>query len=99
MNYATMIMSEDVVEQAKQAVENIRFILSKLNASMDEVVRYNLIVPDWRDVGKLREVISEAFGGARPVHGVMCCNLPRPEIKVEIEVTVLRKYDVPANKD
>jgi enamine deaminase RidA (YjgF/YER057c/UK114 family) len=91
MNYATMVMPDDVVDQARQAVENVRFILSRLDVSMDEVVRYNLIVPDWRDVSKLRGVMSEAFAGALPVHGVLCCNLPRPEIKVEIEVTALRK--------
>lgn len=90
-NYATMVMSDDVVEQARQAVENVRFILGKLNVGMDEVVRYNLIVPDWRDVSKLRGVMSDAFAGGRPVHGVLCSNLPRPEIKVEIEVTALRK--------
>lgn len=90
-NYATMVMSDDVVEQARQAVENVRFILSKLDVGMDEVVRYNLIVPDWRDVSKLRGIMGDAFAGGRPVHGVLCCNLPRPEIKVEIEVTALRK--------
>lgn len=89
-NYLTGELSPNVVEQARQAVANVRHVLEEMGSGLDEVVRYHLIVPDYNDVRKLREVIGEAFADSRAVHGVLCCALPSPELKVEIEVTALR---------
>jgi len=45
-DYATMSISDDVVQQAEQCFLNIQAALQQAGASLDDVVRVNYVLPD-----------------------------------------------------
>ncbi|WP_018700351.1 RidA family protein [Amorphus coralli] len=94
-DYRTMTMPDDVVDQARNALETIRAALADAEASMDDVVRarYYLVDPD--DAERVFEVLGSVFGEIRPAATMVVCDLIRPEMKVEIEVTARRKISRP----
>ena len=48
-DYATMTISDDVVEQVEQCLHNIATALAQAGSTLDDVVRVNYVLPDGRD--------------------------------------------------
>jgi len=89
-NYATMEISEDVTEQTRQCIRNIKWALAEAGASLDDVVRVNYILPNRRDWPNCWEPLREAFGTIRPAATMLVAGLSDEPMKIEIEVTALR---------
>jgi enamine deaminase RidA (YjgF/YER057c/UK114 family) len=90
-DYATMTMSDDVVEQCRQAMRNIEAALSEAGASMADVVRVRYILPRREDFEPCWPVLKLYFGEVRPAATMIEAGLSDPRMKVEIEVTARRR--------
>ena len=90
-DYATMSMPEAVEDQARNALGTIRRALEEAGFAMADVVRAHYYVTDRAFVKTVFPVFGEAFGDIRPAATLVVCGLAEPEMKVEIEVTALRR--------
>ena len=87
----TRIMPESAADQARNALGLIARTLEGAGFAMADVVRATYYFTEaayWDEVGP---VLGEAFGEIRPAATALVVGLVRPEMKVEIEVTALRR--------
>ena len=89
-NYDTMEISDDVVDQCKQTLENIRKVLTQVQSGFEDVVRVTYIFPDPEDFPKCWPLLREYFGDIRPASTMYSAKLADARMKVEIEVTALK---------
>jgi len=88
---ATRVMPESAAEQARNALGVIATALESAGFAMADVVRATYYFTDaayWDEVGS---VLGEAFGEIRPAATALVVGLVKPEMKVEIEVTALKR--------
>lgn len=90
-DYATMTMPEDVAEQAANALATIGRVLADAGFDMADVVRTVVYLTDAADHPRIAPALQEAFGTVRPANSTVITGLLRPEMKLEIEVTALRR--------
>ncbi len=90
-DYTTMSISDDVVEQAEQCMQNIAAALKQAGASLDDVVRVNYVLPDGADLEACWPVLRKHLGVARPAAMMITAGLLDPRMKIEIEVTALKQ--------
>ncbi len=90
-NYATMTIEDDVVAQAEQTIRNIEDALAKAGASLADVVRVHYILPVANDFPKCWPVLRKAFGEIRPAATMIEAGLSDPRMKIEIEVTAIKR--------
>ncbi|WP_068313023.1 RidA family protein [Polycladidibacter hongkongensis] len=86
-DYATMTMPEDVAEQTVNTLETIKAALAEAGARFDQVVRARYYVTDRAYVEPVFAVLGQYFGEVRPAATMILCDLIKPEMKIEIEVT------------
>jgi 2-iminobutanoate/2-iminopropanoate deaminase len=80
------LISEDVQEQTKQALENVGAILEEAGCSFDDVVKASVFIKDMDDFGKINEVYEKYFAKSKPARAcVEVARLPK-DVKIEIEV-------------
>ena len=90
-DYARMTMSDDLLEQTEQCFRNIEAALKQAGASLKDVVRVTYILPDASQFEKCWPVLRKHFGEIRPACTMISAGLAQPSMKIEIEVTALRK--------
>jgi 2-iminobutanoate/2-iminopropanoate deaminase len=90
-DYSTMTISSDVVEQAAQALTNIDDALIRAGASRDDVVRVHYYLPDRNDFEACWPTLRAYFDSARPTATMLEVGLADPRMKIEIEVTALKR--------
>jgi enamine deaminase RidA (YjgF/YER057c/UK114 family) len=86
-DYATMTISDDVAEQADQALRNIAAALAEAGSSLDDVVRVRYLLPRAEDFEVCWPVLRRYLGSALPAATMMVVGLADPRMKIEIEVT------------
>ncbi|MEV4075067.1 RidA family protein [Nonomuraea fuscirosea] len=89
-DYATMTISDDVVEQAEQALRNVEAALAEAGCSFADVVRVRYLLPDRADFPPCWPVLRRRFGDVRPAATMLVCGLADPRMKFEIEVYARR---------
>jgi len=89
-DYATMTISDDVVTQAEQCLQNIAKALAEAGCTLDDVVRVNYVLPDGADFEPCWPVLRQHFGKAKPAAMVITAGLLDPRMKIEIEVTACK---------
>lgn len=89
-DYATMAMPPDVTAQAKNAVATIEGVLAEAGFALSDIVRVHYYVTDIGYADELFAVVGAAFRDIRPAGTIIACELLRPEMKLEIEVTALK---------
>ncbi len=90
----TRVMPESAADQARNALALIARTLEGAGFAMADVVRATYYFTDaayWDEVGP---VLGEVFGGIRPAATALIVGLIKPEMKVEIEVTALRRRNM-----
>lgn len=83
--------SASAPEQCEGALDTIETALSQAHASLADVVRVRVYVPDRSDVVAVSEVLKRRFGDNRPANTTVCCALAVEGAKVELEVTARRR--------
>ncbi len=86
-DYETMQLPEDVRDQTRNTLANVRAALSRAGCSINDVVRVRYYVTDRGDVGTIVPLLGVAFAKARPAATMLITGLMEPEMKIEIEVT------------
>lgn len=90
-NYKTMIIKEDIISQTEQCLINISYALNQAGSKMDEVVRVTYIVTDTSEFEKCWPTLRRYFGDIRPATTMFSAGLADPKMKIEIQVTALKK--------
>ncbi|MDW6021975.1 RidA family protein [Mesorhizobium sp. BAC0120] len=90
-DYATMTMPESVEAQTRNCLATIARALVEGGFAMADVVRAHYYVTDRDYVDLVFPILGEAFGEIRPAATMIVCQLNKPEMKIEIEVTAKRR--------
>jgi enamine deaminase RidA (YjgF/YER057c/UK114 family) len=89
-DYATMTISDDVVEQAEQCLRNVGAALAEAGCTFADVVRVRYILPDRDDFEPCWPTLRRYFAEVRPAATMLMCGLSDPRMKIEIEVDARR---------
>ena len=90
-DYSRMSIAEGVLEQAEQCLKNIDSALRQAGASLEDVVRVTYILPNAAEFEQCWPVLRKYFGEVRPAATMICAGLADPRMKIEIEVTALKR--------
>ena len=90
-NYESMTISDDIVEQTEMCFKNIVATLEKADASLGDVVRVLYILPDAKEFKKCWATIRKHFGEIKPAATMFSAGLADDKMKIEIQVTALKK--------
>lgn len=84
------LVSEDVKEQTRQSLENVKAIVEAAGYSMKDVVKAGVFIKDMNDFAAINEVYNEYLGDVKPARAcVEVARLPK-DVKVEIEVIAVK---------
>lgn len=86
-DYTAMEMPADVADQARNCFTTIAASLAALDASLSDVVRVRYYVTKPEYFEAVAPVLAEYLGGIDPAATMIVCQLIRPEMLIEIEVT------------
>lgn len=88
---ATMtVVSEDIKEQTRQSLENVKAIVEAAGYTLADVVKAGVFIKDMNDFALINEVYNEYLGEVKPARAcVEVARLPR-DVKVEIEVIAVK---------
>jgi enamine deaminase RidA (YjgF/YER057c/UK114 family) len=89
-DYATMSLSDDLVEQTDQCLRNIETALRQAGSQLSEVVRVTYILPQAAEFERCWATLRRYFGEVRPAATMLSAGLADPRMKIEIEVTALK---------
>ncbi len=84
-------IADDVVAQAQQCLATIAAALAEAGATLADVVRVKAYVTDASYFQAIAPVLGAAFKGIRPANTTIVCGLVDARMKVEIEVTALKR--------
>jgi enamine deaminase RidA (YjgF/YER057c/UK114 family) len=90
-DYSKMAISDDLLEQTEQCLKNIEGALRQADSSLKDVVRVTYILPNAAEFEQCWPVLRKYFAEIRPAATMICAGLADPRIKIEIEVTALRR--------
>ena len=93
-DYAAGLLPDGLEEQTHKAFANIAAALAEAGASLDDVVRVRYYLTDAADFPRAAPIFGQHFARARPAATALICQLVEPAMKIEIEVTALRRRDV-----
>ncbi len=82
---ATMTFPEGIEAQARQSLENLRFVLEQGGASLDTVIKTTCFIDNMEDFAAFNSVYSEFFGDSVPARScIEAARLPKDAL-IEVE--------------
>lgn len=83
-------VSDDVQEQTKQSLENVKAILEEAGYSLNDVVKAGVFIKDMNDFPLINEIYAQYFTDNKPARAcVEVARLPK-DVKVEIDVIAVK---------
>jgi len=89
-DYAAMVMPESVEDQTRNAMATITKALNDAGFHLADVVRVVYYVTDAAFAEVVFPIVGASFADVRPAATMIVCDLIKPEMKIEIEVTAKR---------
>lgn len=86
-DYATMTISDDLLEQAEQCFKNIESALRQAGSGLQGIVRVTYVVPNVADFELCWPVFRKYLGTVRPAAMMISAGLSDPRMRIEIQVT------------
>lgn len=84
------LISDDVQDQTKQSLENLKAILTAGGYSLNNVVKATVFIKNMEDFALINEIYNEYLGDVKPARAcVEVARLPK-DVKVEIEVIAVK---------
>lgn len=84
------LVSDDVKDQTRQSLENVKAIVEAAGYSMKDVVKAGVFIKDMNDFAAINEVYAQYLGDVKPARAcVEVARLPK-DVKVEIEVIAVK---------
>jgi enamine deaminase RidA (YjgF/YER057c/UK114 family) len=90
-DYSTMSIADDLLEQTEQCLRNIEAALKQADSSLRDVVRVTYVLPNGSEFERCWPVLRKYFGDVRPAAMMISAGLADPRMKIEIEVTALKR--------
>lgn len=90
-DYEAMVMPESALDQARNAFATIAATMAQAGFTMTDVVRVQYTITDPAFQEEIAPAVQEALGAVRPAATMVVAGLIAPEMKVEIEVTALKR--------
>jgi enamine deaminase RidA (YjgF/YER057c/UK114 family) len=90
-DYSRMTLSDSLLEQAEQCFRNIEAALKEAGSGLQDVVRVTYVLPDAGEFEQCWPVLRKYFGDVRPAAMMISAGLAEPRMKIEIEVTALKR--------
>jgi enamine deaminase RidA (YjgF/YER057c/UK114 family) len=90
-DYESMTISNNLSEQTEQCLRNIQAALEQADANLEDVVRVLYILPQAEEFPACWPVLRKYFGTIRPAATMIAAGLADPRMKIEIQVTALRR--------
>ena len=90
-DYSNMTIQDDTVAQCEQALKNIESALKQAGAGLADVVRVHYLLTNGADFERCWPALGKAFGEVRPAATMMVVGLADAKMKIEIEVTALKR--------
>jgi enamine deaminase RidA (YjgF/YER057c/UK114 family) len=87
----TGVMPDDVADQARNALKVIEGAMAQGGFTLADVVRATYYITDMAYWGPIGPVLGGAFAGILPAASCVVAGLVKPEMKIEIEVTALKR--------
>jgi enamine deaminase RidA (YjgF/YER057c/UK114 family) len=81
----------DAAEQARLSLATIGRALAEADANFADVVRVRVYLADKADVLPVSALLRETFSDPRPTNTTILCGFPADGIKVELEMTALKR--------
>ncbi|WP_136481332.1 RidA family protein [Cognatitamlana onchidii] len=89
-NYETMTISDDILAQTEQCLENIKATLEQAGSSLSDIVRVTYILPNANEFELCWPVLQKYLGTIKPAATMFAAGLANDRMKIEIEVTALK---------
>jgi enamine deaminase RidA (YjgF/YER057c/UK114 family) len=89
-DYATMSISDQLLDQTEQCFKNIQAALREAGSELSDVVRVTYIVPQAARFPECWPVLRKYFGAVRPAATMISAGLADPRMQIEIQVTARR---------
>jgi enamine deaminase RidA (YjgF/YER057c/UK114 family) len=86
-DYASMSISDSLLEQTEQCLKNIQAALKQAGAELADIVRVTYILPKAERFSDCWPILRKYFGRIRPAATMICAGLADPRMQIEIEVT------------
>ena len=84
------LISEDIQDQTKQSLENVKAILEAAGYTFKNVIKATVFIKNMEDFALMNEVYNEYLGNIKPARAcVEVARLPK-DVKVEIEVIAVK---------
>ena len=84
------LVSDDVKDQTRQSLENVKAILEVAGYTMQDVVKAGVFIKNMDNFAAINEVYAEYLGEVKPARAcVEVARLPK-DVKVEIEVIAVK---------
>ncbi|KAB3533111.1 RidA family protein [Alkaliphilus serpentinus] len=84
------LVSEDVQDQTKQSLENLKAILEEAGYTLNDVVKTTVFIKDMNEFGLINEVYAKYFTDNKPARAcVEVARLPK-DVKVEIDAVAVK---------
>jgi enamine deaminase RidA (YjgF/YER057c/UK114 family) len=90
-DYATMTIPESLEAQAEQCFRNIEAALAQAGATLRDVVRVTYVLPNGDEFPACWPILRKYLGEVRPAAMMISAGLADPRMRIEIEVTALRR--------
>lgn len=86
-DYQNMQIEDNILEQTRQCLKNIRQALTHFGADYRDVTRVRYILQDKSEFQLCWPLLKEVFGAAPPAATMWQAELLDPRMKIEIECT------------
>ena len=85
------VVSEDIKEQTKQVMENIKAVLTSTNLNLQHIIKTTIFLASIEDMPQVNDIYASYFSGSNlPARScVEVSRLPK-DVKIEIEVLASR---------
>ncbi|MDU1912410.1 RidA family protein [Fusobacterium sp.] len=84
------LVSEDIQDQTKQSLENVKAILEAAGYTFKNVIKATVFIKNMEDFALMNEVYNEYLGNIKPARAcIEVARLPK-DVKVEIEVIAMK---------
>ena len=90
-DYATMTISDSLLDQTEQCLKNIQAALRQAGAELADIVRINYIVPNAARFSDCWPILRKYLGAIRPAATMISAGLADPRMQIEIEVTARKR--------
>ena len=90
-DYATMTISDNLLEQTEQCLKNIQAALRQAGAELADIVRVTYLVPSAARFPECWPILRKYLGAIRPAATMISAGLADARMQIEIEVTARKR--------